>query len=162
MQRSFAQKDYVVPSASRRRDPTKIRLGDTQFNEIVYGDLFKVHDQDGVGHWYLLLIDDATDCTIIALVASHSSETLWDAYETHWLAWAGPPGRRVTDNERGLDGAKFTSALARSGTEFDPAAAYAPWQKGNVERLNGTFKAMGRIIMKSSDQPDRNKNSYIP
>ena len=30
--------------------PSKIRLGDTQFTEIVDGDLFKVHEQDGAGH----------------------------------------------------------------------------------------------------------------
>ena len=102
MQQSFARRDYVVPFASRRHGPRSLghrKSGrETQFNEIVYGDLFKVHDQDGVGHWYLLLIDDATDYTIIAPVASHSSETLWDAYETYWLAWAGPPDRWVTDN----------------------------------------------------------------
>ena len=43
-----------------------------------------------------------------------------------------------------LSGQSFTRALARSETEFDPAAAYATWQKGKVERKIEAVKAIIR------------------
>ena len=40
----------------------------------------------------------------------------------------------MTDNERGLIGETFVTKLTRSGSVLWPTAAYAPWQKGRVER----------------------------
>ena len=35
---------------------------------------------------------------------------------------------------------EFVERLSRAGTLFSPAAAYAPWQKGKVERKVRSFK----------------------
>ncbi|CAK0872907.1 unnamed protein product [Prorocentrum cordatum] len=114
--------------------PARLREDDLTFNEVVQADLFKIPDQSGTGWWFLLVQDVATGYCTIGLVSAHSSEELWEQYERLWLCWAGPPHQFVTDNERGLVSGSFVDALSRSGTAYDPTAAYAPWQKGKVER----------------------------
>ncbi|CAK0825609.1 unnamed protein product [Prorocentrum cordatum] len=114
--------------------PARLREDDLSFNEVVQADLFKIPDQWGTGWWFLLVQDVATGHCTIGLINAHSSEELWGQYERLWLCWAGPPDQFVTDNERGLVSGSFVDALSRSGAARDPTAAYAPWQKGKVER----------------------------
>ena len=128
-----------VPAARNGRGrapprPARLREDDLTFNEVVQADLFKIPDQAGVGWWFLLVQDVATGYCTLGLVQAHSSEELWGHYERLWLSWAGPPDQFVTDNERGLVSGCLVDALSRSGTAYDPTAAYAPWQKGKAER----------------------------
>ena len=62
--------------------------------------------------------------------------------EDGWINWAGPPDLLVADGERGFASEAFAEAMGRAGTLYVPSAAYAPWQKGKVERLNQTVRAV--------------------
>jgi len=57
-----------------------------------------------------------------------------------------PPDVLTTDNERGLISQEVVDKLSVSGTVLWPTAAYAPWQKGRVERrihaLKDTIQAV--------------------
>eukprot|EP00974_Lingulodinium_polyedra_P072544 7019875-Lingulodinium_polyedra.AAC.1 len=114
--------------------PSRLKVEDLEFNENVLADLFKVHDAKGRSYWFILVVDDAVGYCTVTPVKAHDPQTLFDAYEMGWLAWAGPPDRLVSDNERGLVSAEFVRKLAHSGTLCDPTAPRAPWQKGKVER----------------------------
>ena len=63
-----------------------------------------------------------------------TSGELFRLIEEGWIDWAGPPDVLVADSERGFVSEEFSGKLGRAGTLFTPAAGYAPWQKGKVER----------------------------
>ena len=54
----------------------------------------------------------------------------------------GLPDTFVADNERGFMAETFADSLGKAGTLYRPSAAYAPWQKGKVERKIESFKAI--------------------
>ena len=71
---------------------------------------------------------------------SHTQESIIHSVEAGWINWAGPPDLLVADGERGFASEAFAEAMGRAGTLYVPSAAYAPWQKGKVERANQTVR----------------------
>ena len=130
--------DAKLPRPGRIKE----RLG--QFNEVVYADVCTLKDRSGLNHDYIVIIDDGTGYCVITRIPDHTQETFVEAVTQNWIQWAGPPDLLVADGERGIASDAFSLAMGRAGTTYVPAAAYAPWQKGKVERLNRTFKTMGR------------------
>ena len=54
----------------------------------------------------------------------------------------------VADGERGFTAEEdFVGKLAKAGTLYLPSAAYAPWQKGQVERKIESFKSIVRKVI---------------
>ena len=133
--RCSACQELVRPKLAR---PSRIRPGDQQFNEIVYGDLLKIQDQEGTGWWFLLVIDDATDYTVVALVENHSSQALWDGDGRYWLKLAGPPDEWATGNERGLIGEKVHESTDEIRYRFRPRRRLCPV----VKRKRGTTESL--------------------
>ncbi len=50
----------------RPQRPARIFTG--QFNEGVQGDVVHIKDMAGETHWYLVLVDEATDFTVVVMV----------------------------------------------------------------------------------------------
>ena len=89
----------------------------------------------------MIIIDDGTDWCVAKYVKDGKSAVkLYQCFEEAWIEWAGPPDKLVGDSERGFAALEFVEKLSRAGTLFSPAAAYAPWQKGKVERKVRSFK----------------------
>ena len=124
--------------------PSRIKPQDIQFNECMMCDPFEVTDARGDVYWFNLCVDDATGYITITLMAGHDAESLWQAYEKGWLLWAGPPDKIISDNERGLISNENVRRFSRSGSFYDPAAPYAPWQKGKAERSISAAKSVFR------------------
>ena len=131
--------------------PAKIPASGLQFNKSVQMDLFHLHDAGGERRWFLAVLDVATNYCVVRIMTSHSSEAMWSAWEACWLGWAGPPDVVVCDNERGLVSSAFVDRLAASGTLLWPTAAYAPWQKGRIERRIGALKeTIRKLVMQKA------------
>ena len=121
--------------------PGRVRDNIGQFNDTVLVDLSYVKDSDGVTHTWMIIIDDGTDWCVAKYVKDGKSAVkLYQCFEEAWIEWAGPPDKLVGDSERGFAALEFVEKLSRAGTLFSPAAAYAPWQKGKVERKVRSFK----------------------
>ena len=126
--------------------PARLRHNIGQFNDTVLGDLCYVKDSNGTTHGFLVLLDEGTDFTVIKYMPSHRPDELYQALEGAWINWAGPPDLFVADGERGFSSDEFGTLLGRAGALYVPSAAYAPWQKGKVERRIQQVKG---IIRKS-------------
>ncbi len=128
--------------------PGKIRDNIGEFNAVVMGDLGYVRDATGQTHGYLILVDEGTDWCVAKYIGMgknvKTAGQLYDYLEEGWINWAGPPDMFVADNERGFSAEEFVTKLGRAGTFYQPAAAYAAWQKGKVERKIESFKAIVR------------------
>jgi hypothetical protein len=90
------------------------------------------------------MVEEGTDYTVVQLATDHSAKCYAQLVIDGWVAWAGPPERVVPDGEHGFASAELTQELARAGTMYVPPAAYAPWQKGRVERKNATVRGVIR------------------
>lgn len=123
--------------------PAKLRTQIGQFNETVYMDLGYVTDSSDKKHGYLVLVDDGTDwCVCKHVPEGKTAQELFDLVETGWLDWAGPPDVMIGDSERGFALELFVDKLGKSGVLLTPAAGYAPWQKGQVERKIESLKSI--------------------
>ena len=124
--------------------PGKPRDNIGQFNDTVMGDLAYVRDSKGISHGFLVLVDEGTDWCVCKYIGHgtniKTAEQLYDYIEECWINWAGPPDVFVADNERGFSAELFVTKLGRAGTLYTPSAAYAPWQKGRVERKIESIK----------------------
>ena len=125
--------------------PAHIRPEDLQFNDDVLGDPCQVFDASGQAYWMLANIDDATNYCTLELMESHESGSLWKSYREGWLRWAGPPRRYTCDNGRGLLLNENVEDITKAGSYIDPSAPFAPWPKGNVERLIQSVKTIVKI-----------------
>ena len=128
--------------------PSRIKPEDVQFNECVYIDLYEIPDAAGKSFWFCLMCDEATDFCTGYMIKGHDSQSLWEAVETQWLLWAGPPDRIRGDNERGLVSEDMLKKLSRAGIYWDPVAPKAPWQKGKVERKIEFTTELAKAVLK--------------
>ena len=116
-----------------------------QFNDTVLIDLAYEKDAAGNTHGWAVMVDAGTDWTVVKhLEHGKTAEELYRVVEENWINWAGPPDVLVADSERGFIAEVFSEKLGKAGTLFTPAAGYAPWQKGQVERKIHSIKSIVR------------------
>ena len=145
---------------SHHKKPAKPRDNIGQFNDTLLGDIAYCKDAEGQTYGYLILVDEGTDWTVAKFVGigkgTRTAAQLFDDLEVAWIDWAGPPDVFVVDGERGFSAEEFVVKVGRAGIFYDPSAAYAPWQKGKVERKIDTFKSIVRqtVIHSGIKGPD--------
>ena len=122
--------------------PGRVRDNLGQFNEVVLGNFVHLKDADGEGHDFMVIIDDGTSYAIVRRLDRHTQENLIEAVGEGWINWAGPPDLLVADGEKGFASEAFAAAMGRAGVMYVPPAAYSPWQKGKVERMNQTVRTV--------------------
>ena len=125
--------------------PGKVKMNIGQFNDTVLIDLAYEKDAAGNTHGWAVMVDAGTDWTVVKhLEHGKTAEELYRVVEENWINWAGPPDVLVADSERGFIAEIFSEKLGKAGTLFTPAAGYAPWQKGQVERKIHSIKSVVR------------------
>ena len=127
--------------------PGRVRGHVGEFNSTVWADIGSVKDKAGTTFDFIVMVDEGTDWTVCSLVEGHGASKLYDSVENHWINFAGPPDMLVADGERGFASQEFVSSLAKAGTMYVPTAAYAPWQKGKVERRTESIKSIIRKVV---------------
>ena len=132
---------------TRTPKPAKAKMNIGQFNDTVQIDLGYEKDSEGKTHGWAVMVDEGTDwCVVKYLGNGKTAGELYRILEEGWIDWAGPPDVLVADSERGFIAEEFAFKLGKAGTLFTPAAGYAPWQKGKVERK---IKTICSIIRKT-------------
>ena len=115
--------------------PAKAKMNIGQLNDTVLIGLGYEKDCEGKTHGWAVIVDEGTDwCVCKYLGNGKTAGELYRILEEGWIDWAGPPDFLVADSERGFAAEEFASKLGKAGTLFTPAAGYAPWQKGKMER----------------------------
>ena len=143
-------------STSRTRTHRTVRIPphDIQFNDQIMVDCFHLRDADGVGHWFMSMLDRATMYHLVANIPDHSPETFIRVFRSNWTNWAGYPGEVSIDLERGFGSVEFARSLGEANISVAPIASQAHWQHGKVERHGSTIKDMLSRVIKESDIKD--------
>ena len=133
----------------KRPRPSKLLLAN-EFNVLIGLDIFQEKDAQGQ-QWTLLNVictrDDLPGGGLLAdTFANPTSQTVLEAWSTHWTSWAGYPERGVMTDRAKYFLADFAEDVAEHGCHFDTAKA-SPWQLGQVERHGILWKAAFRRLV---------------
>ena len=128
-----------------KRPPSKRRVAVNHaetFNDIVSMDVnfwkisFK-ESREKKTLKVLNIVDTASGMHIAIQVADQTAETIWKAFATGWLRWAGSPRcLRVDPHSSQIANGFFDKAEGR-GIFVKPTPAEAHWQMGQVEIMPG-------------------------
>ena len=99
----------------------------------------------------LNIVDTASGMHIAIQVADQTAETIWKAFATGWLRWAGSPRcLRVDPHSSQIARGFFDKAEGR-GIFVEPTPAEAHWQMGQVENNARYLRQMGYKILEDID-----------
>ena len=121
-------------------------------NDIVFMDVnfwkitFKESPREKKTLKVLNIVDAASGMHIAIQIADQTAETIWKAFATGSLRWAGSPRCLRVDPHRGF----FDKAEGR-GIFVEPTPAEALWQMGQVENNARYLRQMGRRIVEDID-----------
>ena len=105
-------------------------------------DLCDVVDVLGNKYWWLVAVDQHTDCTVIAPCPSHESQAVAKKIFKHRTRWAGPPD--ACDGERGLRALVILTEKRDSGANHSSLFSVA----------EGSSRAKDRHHQQSGGQDD--------
>ena len=88
----------------------------------------------------LNIVDAASGMHIAIQIADPTAETIWRAFATGWLGWAGSPRCLRVDPHR-----------SQIGIFVEPTPAEAHWQMGNVENNARYLRQVGYNIVEDID-----------
>ena len=93
---------YQCPTCEARKRPgavpkTTMPYRPTRFNHTVGIDLKFVHDAAQTQYVFLNVVDYATTFQLGILVSDKSARAVGEAFQAHWLRWAGAPENLVYD-----------------------------------------------------------------
>jgi hypothetical protein len=93
---------YRCPVCEARKRPGTVSKATmpyrpTRFNHTVGIDIKYVHDYDQVQCVILNILDYATLFQVAVLVPGRSAQSVSEAFQSHWIRWAGSPDNLVFD-----------------------------------------------------------------
>ena len=94
----------------------------------------------------IYIVDAASGMHIAIQIADRTAETIWRAFATGWLRWAGSPGCLRVDPHRSQTARYFFNKAEGRGIFVEPTLAEAHWQKGQVENNARYLRQMGYRI----------------
>ena len=84
-------------------------------------------------------------------IADQTAETIWKAFATGWLRWAGSPRCLRVDPHRSQIAREFFDKAEGRGIFVEPTPAEAHWQTGQVENNARYLRQMGYRIVEDID-----------
>ena len=81
----------------------------------------------------LNIVDAASEMHIAIQIADQTAETIWRAFATGWLRWAGSPRCLRVDPHRSQIARSFFDKAGGCGIFVEPTPAEAHWRMGQVE-----------------------------
>ena len=84
-------------------------------------------------------------------IADQTAETIWKAFATGWLRWAGSPRCLRVDPHRSQIAREFFDKAEGRGIFVEPTPAEAHWQMGQVENNARYLRQMGYRIVEDID-----------
>ena len=122
-------------------------MGD--FNEEIGLDFVHVRDVNGVGHWFLSVVDLWTTYHVVGYAPSHKPEVVAEVFNDLWVSTFGPPKILRIDKDGGFR-STFMEMVERYECFVTACAAQAHWQHGRVERQGGWLKELSRRTIEST------------
>ena len=119
------------------------------FNDIVSMDVnfwkitFKECPREKKTLQVLNIVDAASGVHIAIQIADQTAETIWRAFATGWLRWAGSPRCLRVDPHRSQIAMGFFDKAEGRGILVEPTPAEAQWQMGQVENNARYLRQMG-------------------
>ena len=127
------------------------------FNDIVSMDVnfwkitFKEFPRVKTTLKVLNIVDTASGMHIAIQIADKTAETIWKAFATGWLRWAGSPRCLRVDPHRSQTARGFFDKAEGRGIFVEPTPAEAHWQMGQVENNARYLREMGHKILEDID-----------
>ena len=127
------------------------------FNDIVSMDVnfwkitFKESPRFKTTLKVLNIVDAASGMHIAIQIADQTAETIWRAFATGWLRWAGSPRCLRVDPHRSQIARGFFDKAEGRGIFVEPTPAEAHWQMGQVENNAMYFRQTGYRIVEDID-----------
>ena len=148
-----------------KRPPLKGRVAVNHaetFNDIVSMDVniwkisFKEFPRVKTTLKVLNIVDAASGMHTAIQIADHTADTIWKAFATGWLRWAGSPRcLRVDPHSSQISRGFFDKAEGR-GILVEPTPAEAHWQMGQLENNARYLRQMGYTILEDIDVSQNN------
>ena len=143
-----------------KRPPSKrrvaVNLAET-FDDIVSMDVnfwkitFKESPCEKKTLKVLNIVDTVSGMHIAIQIADQTAETIWKAFATGWLRWAGSPRCLRVDPHRSQIAKGFFDKAEGRGIFVEPTPAEAHWQMGQVENNARYLRQMGYKILEDID-----------
>ena len=143
-----------------KQPPSKRKVAVNQaefFNDIVSMDVnfwkisFKEHPREKTTLKVLNIVDAASCVHIAIQVADQTAETIWKAFATGWLRWAGSPRCLRVDPHRSQIARGFFDKSEGRGIFVETTQAEAHWQMGQVENNARYLRQVGYRIVEDID-----------
>ena len=99
----------------------------------------------------LNIVDAASGMHIAIQIADETAETIWRAFATGWLRWAGSPRCLRVDPHKSQIARGFFEKEEGRGIFVEPTPAEAHWQMGQVEDNARYLRQMGYRIVEDVD-----------
>ena len=99
----------------------------------------------------LNIVDAASGMHIAVQIADQTAETVWKAFASGWLRWAGSPRCLGVDPHRPQIARWFFDKAEGRGIFVEPTPAEAHWQMGQVENNARYLRQMGYRIVEDID-----------
>ena len=120
---------------------------DVNFRKIIFKESPRVMTTLKV----LNIVDAASGMHIAIQIADQTAETIWRAFATGWLRWAGCPRCLRVDPHRSQIARRFFDKVEGRGIFVEPTPAEAHWQMGQVENNARYLRQMGYRIVEDID-----------
>ena len=143
-----------------KRPPSKTKVAVNHaetFNDIVSMDVnfwnitFKEHPREKKTLQVLNIVDAASGMRIAIQIADQTAETIWKAFATGWLRWAGSPRCLRVDPHRSQIARGFFDTAEGRGIFVEPTPAEAHWQMGHVENNARYLRPMRYRVVEDID-----------
>ena len=146
-----------MPACDRLKQPPskrKVAVNHAEtFNDIVsmYVNFWKITFKESprvkTTLKVLNIVDAASGMHIAIQIAVQTAETIWKAFATGWLRWAGSPRCLRVDPHRSQIARDFFDKAEGRGIFVEPTPAEAHWQMEQVENNARYLRQMGNRIV---------------
>ena len=99
----------------------------------------------------LSIVDTVSGMHIAIQIADQTAETIWRAFATGWLRWAGSPRCLRVDPHRSQIAGCSSTRQKDEAFFVEPTLAEAHWQMGQVENNARYLRQMGYKILEDID-----------
>ena len=139
-------RDLYCSACHENRKPSIARPSNLprpkEFNGLITIDGVEWTSAQGTQHYFYHILDSGTNFQIAIRSHQRDSTSVIQLIHQHWIQWAGPPQRIMTDSAGEFCSEEFAKFLQSINAQSTVIPAEAHWQMGKCERHGGILQAM--------------------
>ena len=113
-----------------------------EFNELITMDGVEWTSSQGTQYYFYHILDSGTNFQIAFRSTQRTSSHLISQVNKHWIQWAGPPQRLMTDSAGEFCSEEFAKFLQSVNVVATVIPTEAHWQMGKCERHGALLQSM--------------------